>query len=76
MGIETKSLGTLIDELFTTDHKCWEAQELIDNTNFDDSARLGFAINAQKLNKRRNELIRAIDIVFGNSENSPTEKTY
>ena len=34
------------------------------------------AHQAQELNTKRNELIRAIDSIFGFDKYSPTEKTY
>jgi hypothetical protein len=76
MGIETKTVGVLIDELITTDIKCWFSQESLMNSAISANDRLNNAINTHKLNKRRNELIRAIDTVLGQGENSPTEKTY
>jgi len=75
MGIEIKSIGSLIDELITTSMKCWHAQETIcTEKNTDLVAFAGKA--AQKLNRRRNELIQAIDAVLGQSNLSPTVKTY
>jgi hypothetical protein len=73
--IKIKTLGFLIDELFTTDHKCWEAQDRIATAPTAEE-RLESAMLAQKLNKRRNELIRAIDESVGQSDSSVTEKTY
>jgi|WetSurMetagenome_2_1015567.scaffolds.fasta_scaffold121077_2 hypothetical protein len=74
--IKIKTLGVLIDELFTTDHKCWEAQDKLMDSTFTESERLQASIQAHKLNKRRNELIRAIDESVGQINNSVTEKTY
>lgn len=76
MGVETKSVGFLIDELITTNLKCYMAQEGIQNKNLSVEKRLEAAINAQQLNKRRNELIRAIDTILGYNETTVTEKTY
>jgi hypothetical protein len=64
MGIETKTIGQLVDELITTNIKCFMAQ---DNRDYE---------NAQQLNKRRCDLVRAIDKMSGQGENSPTGKTY
>jgi hypothetical protein len=72
----TKSLGFLIDELFTTDHKCWEAQERIMDTSLSVEDRLENAIRAQELNNRRNMLIRAIDEIADKENLSPTTKSY
>jgi hypothetical protein len=76
MGIETKTPGMLIDELCTVSQKCFRAQDSLMNMSLSDSTRLMYAEQAQKLNKKRNELIRAIDKVLGFIEESPTEKTY
>jgi hypothetical protein len=64
MGIETKTIGQLVDELITTNIKCFMAQDSKDYEN------------AQQLNKRRCNLIRAIDVSTGQGEHSPTGKTY
>jgi len=75
MGIETKTLGMLIDELITTSMKCWHAQDNLMNKDLSQAERLAAAEHAQTLNKRRNELIAAIDRVT-NQDGSPTPKTY
>jgi hypothetical protein len=74
MGIETKSFGTLLDELITTDLKCYMAQETVMHS-IDEHEVAEASKKAQVLNKRRNELIIAIDKMKGDL-NSPTEKTY
>jgi len=74
--IKIKTLGVLIDELFTTDHKCWDAQDKIMDATLTEGERLQASIQAHKLNKRRNELIRAIDETVGQSDSSVTEKSY
>lgn len=75
MGIETKTLGMLIDELITTNLKCWFSQEEIMTET--DSIKIGnSAKRAQELNGRRNQLIRAIDVLNGNEQFSYTSKTY
>ena len=56
MGIETKTIGQLIDELCTTSQKCFRAQ---DDKEYE---------NAQQLNKRRCDLIRAIDKISAHHE--------
>lgn len=76
MGIETKTLGFLIDELITTDLKCWMAQEDIMNKDLSDSERFQASIKTHEMNSRRNQLIRAIDEMMGQSANSVTSKTY
>lgn len=74
--ISNKSIGFMIDELITTDLKCWFAQEYIMDTSLSDQERLKNAIRAQELNNRRNQLIRAIDVTLGQGDISPTSKTY
>ncbi len=73
--IEVKSIGILIDELITTSLKCWFKQEIIcasaNREEISDAAKA-----AQSLNKRRNDLIRAIDKRLGDAAKSPTTKTY
>jgi len=75
MGIETKTLGTLIDELCTVSQKLFRVQDdMMEAT--DDSKVAIYAKKAQELNVIRNKLIRAIDSLGGNVNNSLTEKTY
>lgn len=76
MGIETKTLGFLIDELITTDLKCWFAQEDLMNLSLSEEERLAAAIRTQETNSRRNQLIRAIDVLNGDAAHSVTSKSY
>jgi hypothetical protein len=76
MSIATKTPGQLIDELITTDLRCWFAQEDIMNPSLSESERLQAAIRAQQQNAKRTELIRAIDSILANTEFSNTTKTY
>jgi hypothetical protein len=71
-----KSIGFLIDELITTDLKCWFSQEDIMNENLSTEDRLKAAIRAQEMNDRRNQIIRAIDEISGQGNLSPTSKSY
>lgn len=72
MDVSKKSIGTLIDELITTSLKCWYAQEdIMSGKDVSNSA-----IKAQRLNARRNALIKAIDKRLGEGDISPTGKTY
>ena len=65
----------LIDELITTNIKCWFAQErLMSATNDRDAAEA--ARDAQSLNARRNALMRAIDETLGQGSITLTEKSY
>lgn len=75
MGIETKTLGMLVDELITTNLKCWFSQEEVMTEN-DPIKIANAAKRAQELNGRRNQLIRAIDALNGNEQFSYTSKTY
>lgn len=72
--ISRKSIGALIDELVTTDIKCFMAQETVMKRGPAEEVKAA-AIKAQETNGRRNELIRAIDSYFGDP-NAPTSKTY
>ena len=75
MDISKKSIGVLIDELITTSLKCWFAQEVVMSS--EDEKELAIAAKkAQLMNARRNALIRAIDERLGESDISPTDKTY
>lgn len=73
--VSTKTVGILVDELITTDIKCFMAQEVITKTT-DQKLIADAARQAQTLNARRNQLIRAIDHSRGVGAASPTEKTY
>jgi hypothetical protein len=77
MDVRTKSIGFLIDQLITTNLRCWFAQEDIMNPNLPEEKRLEAAIRAQAQNAIRSQLIKAIDGVLG--EGSITmggDKTY
>jgi len=75
-NIKNKTPGQLIDELFTCDHRCWEAQDSIRDLTLNDRDRLKFAEIAQEQNARRTELIRAIDELLGFGVYSNTTKSY
>lgn len=65
----------LIDELITTNIKCFMSQEVICNSkDFQEVAEA--AKKTQTLNARRNELIRALDKIFGDGDIAPMDKTY
>ena len=75
MGIETKTLGTLVDELCTVSQKLFRTQD--DMMSSDSDAEVAkHAKRAQEINVIRNKLIRAIDSLDNNVNNSLTEKTY
>lgn len=74
-SITQKSVGLLIDELFTTLMKCWNAQEIVCKSADKDEV-FKAAKDAQSLNARRNQLIRAIDEELGQGNITPTAKSY
>ena len=75
MNIAIKTLGMLIDELITTNMKCWFAQETVMRES--DPVKVSTAAKqAQQLNARRNQLIRAIDERIGEGILTVSEKTY
>lgn len=73
--ISKKSFATLLDELQTTNMKLWFAQETVMSKQGDDIVAAA-AKNAQRLNARRNALMRAIDERIGDGGIALTEKTY
>lgn len=74
MGIETKTLGVLIDELMTTNMKIFKNLDLLDAMPQAEAGDL-FKVT-QTLNRRRSELIQAIDRKFGEGDATVTDKTY
>jgi hypothetical protein len=74
--IRQKTLGFLVDELFTTLIKCWFAQEALMHKELSEKERLDAAIRTQDMNNRRNRLIRAIDEIAGQAGESVTTKSY
>lgn len=74
--IERKSIGFLIDELFTTDHRCWNAQDRIMDKSLSDKERLDAAIQAQVMNSKRSDLMAAIDKRLGDGHLAPVKKSY
>jgi len=77
MGIETKSLAFMIDQLITTSMRCWFAQEKIMDMSLSEHERLQAAINAQVQNSIRSKLMKAIDEATGNAEfTMGVDKTY
>lgn len=72
--ISRKSIATLIDELATVSQKCWHSQELINDS--DATKALKAARAAQEMNKRRCDLMRAIDERLDKEHVTVSEKTY
>ena len=75
-NIATKTIAVLIDELITVDIRCWMAQEKINNESLSDRERLEAAMTAQLSNRRRSELMRAIDERMGEGKNAGMKKSY
>jgi hypothetical protein len=76
MNIATKSLAVLIDELITADIRCWMAQDRLMDESLTEKERLASAITAQQSNRRRSDLMRAIDERLGEGASAGMEKTY
>lgn len=76
MTIETKTIGELIDQLITASLGCWHAQDQISAPNASDKQIAEASRKAQKLNKRRCELVAAIDRRIGEPPDPTTDKTY
>lgn len=64
MPVEIKTTATLIDELCTVSQKCWHAQEDVMNEALPALQRHAAAVAAHAANKRRCELMRALDRRF------------
>ncbi len=77
MDISTKSLGFLIDQLITTNIRCWNFQEKIMDESLSEHERLMAAIRAQQQNAIRAQLTRAIDERSGEGDfTMGVDKTY
>lgn len=76
MTIETKTIGELIDGLITASLGCWHAQDEIARPGATESEIARASLRAQKLNKRRCELVAAIDRRIGEQSDPTTDKTY
>lgn len=75
MEIDRKSIGTLIKELTTVTVLCFMAQEKIRTAQtVEEKAAAGD--DAQSLNAKINQYIRALDQRLGESEITPTPKSY
>lgn len=70
-----KTIGELIDSLFTTNMRCWTAQDRIMDASLSEHDRLQAAITAQEQNAKRSQLIAAINEALGESGFTST-KTY
>lgn len=76
MSIKDKTVATLIDELITCSHRCWDSQNNLMNMSLSEKDRLNAAITAQQTNARRTELIKAIDELLGFGQFTNVTKTY
>lgn len=74
MPIEIKTLGTLIDELCTTSQKIFKNLDALAGMSNPEGGRV--FKETQTLNRRRSELIQAIDRKFGEGADTITDKTY
>ncbi len=74
MSAAEKTIAALIDELVTTNIRCYMAQEEITRAGADDPSVARAAREAQRLNARRCDLQRAIDERLG--ERAAERKSY
>lgn len=74
MSIETKTLAFLVDELITTSQKMFRMQDEI--PKLPDAEAGAMAKQLQTLNRRRSDLMRAIDKRIGDGDSTVTPKTY
>lgn len=73
--IKIKTIGELIDQLFTTNMRCWVAQDKIFSAELSQAVQLEAAKEAQRQNAKRSQLIAAINDVLGQDGFTAT-KTY
>ena len=69
------SLGKLVSDLTETLINCWDAQEAVMHS-LDSAQVAGAARDAQRLNAKRNNLIRELDHRLGEGDITATRKTY
>ena len=74
MPIEIKTLGVLIDELMTVNMKIFKNLDALEK--MPDTEAGAMFKTTQTLNRRRSELIQAIDRKFGEGDGTVTDKTY
>jgi len=74
--VSDKTPGELIDALITVDIKCYIFQEKQVDENLSDSERVQICQTILELNKKRNRLMRSIDVLFDFTEDMVTPKTY
>lgn len=76
MDIEIKSIGELIDSLITTSIKCFIKQDQLMACSDDDPKAPKIAKDVQHLNKRRNDLVQAINRRLKEEDINTLDKTY
>lgn len=72
--IECKTLGVLVDELNTTNMKIFRNLDALETMG--NAAAGKMFKQTQRLNRRRTELIQAIDRAVGWADKTVTDKTY
>lgn len=76
MTASQKTTATMIDELITACIRCWMAQETLMNEKLSEQERFKAALLAQQTNKRRSDLMRAIDERLGEGAFAGMAKSY
>jgi len=74
--ISQKTVACLIDELITADIRCWMAQDKVMNESLSEQERFKAALTAQDSNRRRSDLMRAIDERLGEGKFAGMKKSY
>ncbi len=74
--ISQKTIAVLIDELITADIRCWMAQDKVMNETLSEQERFRAALIAQDSNRRRSDLMRAIDERLGEGKFAGMKKNY
>lgn len=59
-----ETLGSLVDKLFTVDHKLWNQEDIAQTPGADDHTVAEAKRKISKLNLQRNALIQEIDETF------------
>jgi hypothetical protein len=76
VDIGNRTPAELLDLLVTNNIRCFNAQDKINDSSLSSEEQLLAAKEAQKLNNRRNQLIRKIDELLGFGEFTQLEKSY
>lgn len=70
MDVTKKTVGELIDSLITTNLKIFHFIEIETDETKSEHERFLAGQNVLKLNKKRNELMAAINVTFGHADES------